>query len=193
MMEEIKEAVLDAIRGYPPIVRAALTGSFASQSNDQHSDLDVLIVARDLKEVQNVRAWLPQREDILISAFHLTHYCTILLRGHEKIDLAIFSIDDSSTNWIVHDYNVIKGDEHFEAELALAAIATRENRAAHRNPDVSMDNVLLLLMTAVHRVGRSEQLSAHAFIAMACEMVISLVRRQYGVQKSDDLLDPRRR
>ena len=137
MKEETRRAVLDAIRDHPQIVRAAITGSFArKRASDEYSDLDLLIVARNLDEVRSVRGWLPQRDDVLISAFHLSHYCTILLRGSEKIDLALFSVDQPSSSWVVHDYKIIKGDEAFEGELALAAISTRE-RAGHPNPDVA--------------------------------------------------------
>jgi len=193
MKEETRKAILDAIRVHPKIVNAAMTGSFArKRGNDEYSDLDLLIITRDLDEVRNVRSWLPQRDDVLISAFHFSHYCTVLLRGGDNIDLAIFSADEPPSRWVIHDYSVIKGQEGFEGELALAAKTTRD-RAAHHNPDCCMDNVLLLLVTAAKRVGRGEELSAHAFIGTASETIIALARRQHGVEADADLLDPRRR
>ena len=63
----------------PDIPGAAITGSIARQGGgDQYSDLDVLLVARDLMAVQNARAWLPRELKVLICAFHLTDYYTVL-------------------------------------------------------------------------------------------------------------------
>jgi len=94
---------------------------------------------------------------------------------------------------VVHDYRVIKGDADFEMALARAAATTHEGRAVHRNPDVCMDNVLLLLVTAQDRVRRGEDMSAHGFVAMAADMIMALSRRQDGITDGADLLDPRRR
>jgi hypothetical protein len=102
---------------------------------DRFSDLDALLVARDMKAVSDVRAWLP--EHVLICTFHLSNYCTVLLSDFQKIDLAIFSADDPSSRWVVQDYEVIKGGEAFEAQIAEAAKATHRKAAAPLNPDVS--------------------------------------------------------
>lgn len=79
------------------------------------------------------------------------------------------------------------------SQLAAAARQSRDSRVAHANPDVSLDNVTLLLVTAWQRVKRGEELSAHGFLAMAADMVVSLEKRLHGLQTGDDLLDPRRR
>ena len=71
--------------------------------------------------VRNVHAWLPRELKVLICAFHLTDYCTVLLDSFEKIDLAIFSADDLPSLWLIHDYKVLKGDQEFEIQLAKAA------------------------------------------------------------------------
>ena len=70
---------------------------------------------------------------------------------------------------------------------------SQADKAIHLNPGVSVDNILLLLTTAVQRVRRGEELSAHAFLTMTGEMVISLEKRQRGAGPDADLLDPRRR
>src|SRR5437867_10401638 len=75
----------------------------------------------------------------------------------------------------------------------MAAADTRNRKAVHLNPHVSIGNVLLLLATALHRVGRGEKLSAHAFVSMAADMVISLEKPWQGTDPLPDLLDPRRR
>ena len=185
--------VLQAIAGHPGILHAAITGSRARHQEDCFSDLDLLLVARNLSAVQDVRAWFPEPRSILICAFHLQHYCTILLEDFAKIDLAIFSTADSPSLWVVHDYQVVKGGGEFAAQLAAAARQSREGIAAHRNPDVSLDNIILLLMTAWQRARRGEQLSAHGFVAMAADMVVALEKRLHGLQPGDDPLDPRRR
>lgn len=190
---ESRQALLDAISNHPAIQWASITGSVARHGEDQYSDLDVLLVARDVMAVRNVRAWLPPALKVLICATHLTNYCTILLASFEKIDLAIFAVDDPPSRWVVHDYKILKGDQDFEIQLAKAAAESRTSRAAHLNPDVSIDNVLLLLATAFQRVQRGEALSAHALLAMASEMVVSLEKRQWGAGPDADVLDPRRR
>jgi hypothetical protein len=193
MKEELQLGIVGAIQSHPEILQAAITGSQARHADiDQYSDLDLLLVARDVEPVRNVRSWFPRPESILICEFHLTRYCTILLNSFEKIDLAIFSVDDPSS-WVVHDYKALKGDAGFEARLAMAAADTRNHKAVHLNPDVNIDNVLLLLVTALHRVGRGEKLSAHAFVSMASDMVISLEKPWQGTEVLPDLLDPRRR
>lgn len=62
----------------------------------------------------------------LISAFHLTNYCTVLLDTFEKIDLAIFSIDDPPSSWVVHDFKLIR--------LLLATAVQRVNRGEELSP-----------------------------------------------------------
>jgi hypothetical protein len=194
MRDQTARALVEAVKDHPEVLSAAITGSLARRTDaDRFSDLDVLLVARDMRAASDVRAWFPRSEQVLIAAFHLSHYCTVLLNDLQKIDLAIFSADDPPSRWVVHEYEVIKGGEDFEARLAEAAKATRQKAAAHLNPDVSLDNILLLLVTASHRVGRGELLSAQSFVAMASDMVIALERRQNGVDAVADLLDPRRR
>jgi hypothetical protein len=115
------------------------------------------------------------------------------LDSFEKVDLAIFSIDDPPSCWVTHDYTAIKGGQDFEVQLAAAAAESRAGKAAHLNPDVSLDNVLLLLSTSAQRVRRGEELSAHGFLAMAADMIVSLEKRRWGPGLDADLLDPRRR
>src|SRR5262245_27673783 len=189
-----EHSLIQEIKNHPDIACAAITGSLARRTAiDRFSDMDVLLVVRDVTAIANVKSWLPDAERIIICAFHLTNYCTVLLNDFHKIDIAIFSIDEPSSRWVIHDYEVIKGDEEFREKLADAAAQTRQRSAAYLNPDLSVDNVLLLLVTAFHRVGVGELLSAHAFVAMACDMVIALDVRERGADPSADLLDPRRR
>src|SRR4051812_1521454 len=102
MRDETKNALVGAIRNHPEVLNAAITGSQAhAGSVDRFSDLDVLLVARDVKAVSDVAAWLPRPEQILICAFHLSNYCTVLLPEFEKIDMAIFAADDPSSRWVV--------------------------------------------------------------------------------------------
>lgn len=186
--------VLRAIRRHPSIRAAAVTGSMAWEGGaDEYSDLDILVIAADPVAIRDVRAWFPPQPGILISAFHLTNYCTVLLDSFEKVDLAIFSIEDEPSRWVVHDFRVIKGDRQFEVDLLESVASTREKKAAHRNPDVSIDNVILLMATAVERVHRGERLSAHGFVAMAGQMLASLEKRSGGTGADADLLDPFRR
>jgi len=70
---------------------------------------------------------------------------------------------------MVHDYRVVKGNSEFEAQRARVA--------AHLNYDVCMDNILLLMITALTRINRGELLSAHAFVAMSADMILSLEKR----------------
>jgi hypothetical protein len=190
----MQRVLVETIRAHPDIHAAAITGSRArANCADSFSDLDILLVATDLASVRNIRSWFPPQLPILICAFHLTDYCSILLDSFQKIDLAILSVDDASCRWIVHDYQVVKGGPEFESQLAGAAADTRGNRAAHRNPDVSIDNVLLLLATAVRRQGRGEALSAHAFLEMAGHMLISVEKQSGEAGSEADSLDPWRR
>jgi predicted nucleotidyltransferase len=164
MRDQTTHVLIQAIKDHPDVVNAAITGSRARRAGtDRFSDLDVLLVVRDIRTVSNVRLWLPESERILICAFHLSNYCTVLRDDFQKIDIAIFPADGPLSRWVVQDYEVIKGSEDFEAQLAEAAKTTSQKTAAHLNPDVSIDNVLLLLVTASHRVGRGELLNAHSF------------------------------
>ena len=194
MQSEFNNAVLDAVRSHPAVINAAITGSHARQSGqDKNSDLDMLLVANDLEAVRQVRTWLPGRRKLLICAFHLTHYCTVLSAEFEKLDLAIFSAEDPPSKWMVHDYRVVKGNSDFEAQLAKAAGDCRASKAAHLNHDICIDNILLLLITALTRVNRGELLSAHAFVVMSADMILSLERRDHPAEADADVLDPRRR
>ena len=67
MKEELRLAVVEAIRDHPEIPQAAITGSQARHADiDQYSDLDLLLVARDVEAVRNVPGWFPRPESILI-------------------------------------------------------------------------------------------------------------------------------
>jgi len=192
--DQYRQSVIQAIKDHPDIASAAITGSLARRiAIDQFSDMDVLLVVRDVTAIAKVNSWLPNSERIVINAFHLSNYCTVLLNDFRKIDIAIFSTDDPPSRWVIHEYEVIKGDEKFQERLADAAAQTRQKSAAYLNPDLSVDNVLLLLVTACHRVGRGELLSAHGFVSMACDMLIALEVRERGAHPNADLLDPRRR
>ena len=194
MRDPTKQCVLQVIRDHPAIKAAAVTGSLARPTGgDRFSDLDVLLVARDFKQVSEVRVWLPDSLGVLICSFHLSHYCTVLLEDFQKIDFAIFATDEPSSKWVIHDYEIVKNSDGFTAQLAEAAKRTREKAAAHLNPDVCLDNVLLLLVTASQRVARGELLSAHSFLALACDMMITMEMRPPGPDSAADLLDPRRR
>ena len=193
MDQRTQHALIQAITDHPIILKAAITGSHARRTADQFSDLDMLLVASEDLDASGVRTLLSGVVAPLMCAFHLTHYCTVLTNDFQKIDLAISNVNDSPSQWVVHDYQIIKGDPGFEAQLSAAANATRQQRAAHLNPDVSLDNVVLLLLTASDRVRRGELVSAQAFLAMACDMVIAMELRGHGINDAADFLDPRRR
>ena len=187
-------ATIRAIQNHSEIACAAITGSLASkQGGDQHSDLDLLIVASYVEAVRDVRSWLPHSDRIAISAVHLVRYFSVLMDDMFKLDLAIYSLEDPHTDWVVQDFEVIKGGVEFEGRLESARRATAHDRSAHLNPDVSVDNVLLLLSTALKRGVRGEDLSAHTLISMAADMLVCLDLQNRGIPSGRDLLDPRRR
>jgi len=187
-------ATIRAIQSHSEIACAAITGSLASkEGGDQHSDLDLLIVAKSVEAVRDVRSWLPSSDQIAISAVHLVRYFSVLMDDMFKLDLAIHSLEDPHTDWVVQDFDVIKGGVEFQQQLESARSATIHDRSAHSNPDVSIDNVLLLLSTALKRIVRGEDLSAHTLISMAADMLVCLDIRNREIDSGSDLLDPRRR
>ena len=187
-------ATVRAIQSHSGIACAAITGSLANeQGGDEHSDLDLLIVASAVEAVRDVRSWLPHSERIAIAAVHLRRYYSVLMDDMFKLDLAIHALEDPPTDWIVQDFDVIKGGVEFERQLESARDATTRDRPAHLNPDVSIDNVLLLLCTALKRSIRGEDLSAHSLISMAADMLVCLDLQNRGIPARSDLLDPRRR
>ena len=187
-------AAVGAIQDHSGIASAAITGSLASEyGGDQHSDLDLLIVTDQVEAVRDVRSWLPEPNRIVIAAVHLVRYCSVLMDDMFKVDLAIYSPQDPATDWVVQDFDVIKGGPDFEEQLRSARETTDCSRSAHLNPDVSMDNVLLLLSTAAKRTMRGEDLSAHTLVSMAADMLICLELKQSSIPSGADRLDPRRR
>ena len=162
--DQYRHSVIQAIKEHPDIAKRGHHRIAGRRriAIDQFSDMDVLLVVRDVTSIAKVNSWLPNSERIVINAFHLSNYCTVLLNDFRKIDIAIFSTDDPSSRWVIHDYEVIKGDKKFQERLADAAAQTRQKSAAYLNPDLSVDNVLLLLVTACHRVGRGELLARTA-------------------------------
>jgi predicted nucleotidyltransferase len=187
-------ATIGAIQDHSGIACAAITGSLArDRGGDRHSDLDLLIVADAVESVRDVRSWLPEPDHIAIAAVHLVRYFSVLMDDMFKLDLAIYSLEDPPTDWVVQDFDVVKGGPDFERELSSAREATSRRRSAHLSPDVSIDNVLLLLSTAAKRSIRGENLSAHTLISMATDMLICLEVRKGTIPSGTDLLDPRRR
>lgn len=193
MRSPYQEALCDAAVQHPAIAAAALTGSHARQHADAYSDLDLLLIAEDVAAVRAVRRWVPEPERLLIAAFHRTHYATLLRDDFEKADLAIFSLAEPPSAWVVHDFQILKGGAAFADKLAAAAAHTRTERAAHHNPDASLDNVLLLLATAQRRRQRGELLSAHHLLAMAADLFLAYRHQHTSLPEEADWLDPRRR
>lgn len=194
MRDEMKEALLLTIRNHPAIVEAAIVGSVAGRTYvDQFSDLDILLIADDIEAVSDVRRWLPASMRPLICATHLSRYCTVLFDDFQKLDAAIFAVEEDPTNWVVQQWQIVKGGDDFATKLCRAAQHTRERLAAHLNPDVSVDNVLLLIFGTLSRARRRELASAHSLLSMACDMLVALESQRTGVGESADLLDVRRR
>ena len=146
-----------------------------------------------MEAVRDVRRWLPHSDRIAISAVHLVRYFSVLMDDMFKLDLAIYSLEDPHTDWVLQDFDLIKGGVEFQQQLESARRATTHDRSAHLNPDVSIDNVLLLLSTALKRGARGEDLSAHTLISMAADMLVCLDLQNRGIPSGSDLLDPRRR
>jgi predicted nucleotidyltransferase len=187
-------ATIRAIQSHSGIACAAITGSLSrDRGGDQHSDLDLLIVADAVESVRDVRSWVPEPDRIAIAAVHLVHYFSVLMDDMFKLDLAIYSLEDPPTEWVVQDFDVVKGGPDFEQQLRSAREATHRSRSAYLSQDVSMDNVLLLLSTAAKRSIRGEDLSAHTLISMATDMLIYLEVQMGTIPSGIDLLDPRRR
>ena len=86
-----------------------------------------------------------------------------------------------------------QGRRRIRVEARRRSAAHPISRAVHSNPDASLTNVLLLLTTAWHRDQRGEEISAHGFLQVACDMTVCLFRQRHGVEPSTDLLDPHRR
>lgn len=171
-----------------------MTGSRAlAGGSDEYSDVDVFLLARNLEAVRRVREWLPRPERILLCDFHLQRYCSVLLEDWSRIDLAIHHVSESPSSWVVQHYRLIKGDIGDDARFVVAEDETVRARAVHLNADVSIDNLLMLLVTARRRSQRGEEGSAHAWLAAAWDMTIGLCRKRYGVGATTDLLDARRR
>lgn len=80
MDKRYEQLVLNAVINHPKIIFAAVTGSQVfSKAADQYSDLDLLLIVEDSSEVKDINSWLPEPERILISTFHLNHYCSTLI------------------------------------------------------------------------------------------------------------------
>src|SRR5262245_52335739 len=95
---QFQRSVIQTIKDRPDIACAAITGSQARRNAaDRFSDVDVLLVVRDVTAIANVNSWFPDSDRILLCTFHLSNYCTVLLDDFSKFDIAIFSIDDPSS------------------------------------------------------------------------------------------------
>ena len=95
MHDQYRRSLIQAIKDHPAITNAAITGSLARRmAIDQFSDTDILLVVQDMTAIATVQAWLPDSQRILICAFHLSNYCSVLLSDFHKIDIAIFSTDE---------------------------------------------------------------------------------------------------
>ena len=191
---DLRNEILDRVRTNPLIAAAAVVGSNAKgKHEDAFSDLDLLIIANDVNPFLTSKAWLPRSSTILLHEVHLARVVSVLWNSLQKLDATIYEANQPATDLIVLDYSVIKGGESFSKKLEIAVGETKK-RAPHLGPNVSLGNVLLLLVTAHKRLQREENLSAHQFLAAACDMTLFYERRKRGLREdADDLLDPRRR
>jgi len=99
MKEELRLALVEAIQGHPEILQAAITGSLARPAAiDQYSDLDLLLVARDVETVRNGRR--PAR------ALFIWACCS---HRSERALRDSLSAGDRLQFWLITDESVVSG------------------------------------------------------------------------------------
>ncbi len=179
-----EQALLAALTTHPLVTAIAIVGSRAHRAPvDALSDLDLHVVVTDVGAFMR---WTPS--GVLMHTAHWRRHRTFILDDFGKVDLAVYAQTEDQQPWVVVAYDIVKDAPGFRADLDAAMARTHGDKAARNDPDVTVDNLVLLLSTATQRCLRGEYLSAHGALNLAGYALLALEARARDV----DIFDARR-
>ena len=196
--EEYVNEIQDLLLRDPNVLGLLTVGSTADPAyRDQWSDHDFwIIVASGSHSLYcDTVIWLPNSEDILLSAPHDPAYQTIVYKDKHKVEYAVF--DETAARKSKLERFQILIDRGGIADITRMAVnSSMKERSAVRSRQCLIENLAILIWTGHQRAMRGELLSAHQYLTgFSVDLLLELlvVHSVIGQEPTTDSLDPRRR
>lgn len=181
-----------------PQVRGLLVvGSTADpDQRDMWSDHDFWVVTDTGVEHRYLdsTSWLPNSDQILLTARHGAAYRTVLYANQHKIDYAVVNVQGLALG-AFERFRLLfdRGDVLSRAQAGVER--TMRDRLEILRHSFTLQGFGILVWTAYGRAARGELLSARTFLELAVDVLLNLlcVHTSLGRVPSVDSLDPRRR
>jgi hypothetical protein len=163
---------------------------------DPWSDHDIWIITESANRDHYLESieWLPDHEQILLTARHGAAYRTVVYSDRHKIDYAVLDVPGLASGTI-ELYRVLIDRGQIQAQAQAALERTRKDRIEVLRHSYTLQNLGILVWTAFGRAERGELLSARFFLELAADVLLNLlcVHTSLGRMPTVDSLDPRRR
>jgi hypothetical protein len=196
--EEYVNEIQDLLLSDPNVLGLLAVGSTADPAyRDQWSDHDFwIIVANGSHSLYcDPVNWLPNSEDILLSAPHDPAYQTIIYKDKHKVEYAV--LDETEARKSKLERFQILIDRGEIADITRMAVnSSIKERSAVRSRQCLIENLAILIWTGHQRARRGELLSAHQYLTgFSVDLLLELlvVHSVIGQEPTTDSLDPRRR
>ncbi|GIG19744.1 hypothetical protein Cch01nite_04680 [Cellulomonas chitinilytica] len=192
--DERTDALVHAARSQPGVVGLVLLGSAAeAHRRDEWSDHDFFVVARPgaADEVRDVRAWLPDVDDVAALAREGEIGFSVLYRDGHVLEFAAATAAELDGAALVH-HRVVFDDGSVAA--LVAASQDRAARAVALDPANETALFLVKVLLGVGRARRGEVLSGGQLVRQwATQHLVRAVRERLPSPTDPERIDPARR
>ena len=196
--EEYVNEIQDILLRDSKVLGLLTVGSTADPTyRDQWSDHDFwIIVASGSHSLYcDTVNWLPNSEDILLSAPHDPAYQTIVYKDKHKVEYAVFDETEARKSRLERFQILIDRGEIADI-TRMAVNSSMKERSAVRSRQCLIENLAILIWTGHQRAMRGELLSAHQYLTgFSVDLLLELlvVHSVIRQEPTTDSLDPRRR
>jgi hypothetical protein len=174
-----------------------VTGSTAdADKRDAWSDHNFWVItepgARD--RYLDSTSWLPNADQIILTARHGADHRSALYGNQHKIDYAVAD-EQGLASGTFENFEVVFDRGEVLSHAQSGFDRTRRDRIEILRHSFTLQGFGILVWTAYGRAARGELLSARIFLEMATDVLLNLlcVHTSLGRFPSVDTLDPRRR
>ena len=195
--EQYVEELRSRLLAQPQVKGLMFVGSTADPGiRDAWSDHNFWVITEPGAQAQFLDSisWLPDSDQIILSARHGAIYRTVLYGNQHKIDYAVVDEHELAAGTFER-FQVIFDRGEVLSHAQSGFDKTRKDRIEVLRHAFTLQGFGILVWTAYGRAVRGEFLSARTFLELATDVLLNLhcVHTSLGRLSSVDSLDPRRR
>ena len=195
--EQYVEELRSRLLAQPQVRGLMVVGSTADPGlRDAWSDHNFWVVTEPGAQAQYLDSlsWLPDADQIILSARHGAIYRTVLYGNQHKIDYAVVD-EHQLASGTFERFKVVFDRGEVLSHAQSGFDRTRKDRIDVLTHAFTLQGFGILIWTAYGRAVRGELLSARTFLELAADVLLNLlcVHTSLGRLSSVDTLDPRRR